>query len=78
MNTNIKDARILIIKGDFDTKNTEKIDDYIKNEKKILITIIDKIIYEYKPNIIFVEKNSNKIALDHCLTNEITVVTNVK
>ncbi|CAD8079942.1 unnamed protein product [Paramecium sonneborni] len=79
MQTEINKPVIIIIIGDFDMDGSQnQLEDYIQNEKKILVDSINQIYKNYEPNLILVEKSANKIALDECLKKKITVITNVK
>ncbi|CAD8090951.1 unnamed protein product [Paramecium sonneborni] len=79
MQSEINKPAIIIIIGDFDMDGTQnQLEDYIQNEKKILVDSINQIYKNYEPNLILVEKGANKIALDECLKKKITVITNVK
>ncbi|CAD8163062.1 unnamed protein product [Paramecium pentaurelia] len=79
MQSEINKPVIIIIIGDFDMDGSQnQLEDYIQNEKKILVESINQIYKNYEPNLILVEKGANKIALDECLKKKITVLTNVK
>ncbi|CAD8158468.1 unnamed protein product [Paramecium pentaurelia] len=79
MQYEINKPAIIIIIGDFDMEGSQnQLEDYIQNEKKILVDSINQIYKNYEPNLILVEKGANKIALDECLKKKITVLTNVK
>ncbi|CAD8184290.1 unnamed protein product [Paramecium octaurelia] len=79
MQSEINKPSIIIIIGDFDMDGSQnQLEDYIQNEKKLLVDSINSIYKNYEPNLILVEKGANKIALDECLKKKITVLTNVK
>ncbi|CAD8068141.1 unnamed protein product [Paramecium primaurelia] len=63
MQYEINKPALIIIIGEFDMEG--QLEDYIQNKKKV--DSINQIYNNHEPNLILVEKGTNKIALDECL-----------
>ncbi|CAD8184289.1 unnamed protein product [Paramecium octaurelia] len=75
MQSEINKPSIIIIIGDFDMDGSQnQLEDYIQNEKKLLVDSINSIYKNYEPNLILVKKGANKIALDECLKKKISTL----